>query len=260
MDLSKELELAKKAALDAGQAIAEYYGKTLDISYKMEDHPLTEADLAANRIIRATLGKPFPDYSWLSEEDVDNEERLDGNRLWVIDPLDGTKDFINKNPEFAVSIALVEDKKPILGVVYNPVTKELFHAVQGQGAFCQDKPIQVRKEKTKPKTHLLASMSEYKKGEWTEFENQFQVTATGGCAYKMSKVARGDADGTFTLNPKSEWDICAGHVIVEEAGGKVSYLDGETVTYNNASTLIDGLIYTSGDEVHAEILEITRYR
>ncbi|MCP5463604.1 MAG: 3'(2'),5'-bisphosphate nucleotidase CysQ [Deltaproteobacteria bacterium] len=255
LSYTQELEVAKEAAVKAGQAIAGFYGKSLKVRHKAESQPVTEADLASNRVIKEMISNAFPQDGWLSEEDADNADRFEQKRLWVIDPLDGTKDFINKNPEFAVSIALVEDRKPVVGVVYNPVTKELFWAHKGQGAFCDGKPIKVKEFNEQESFSLIVSMSEYKRGEWKDFETQFKIIPTGGCAYKMGKVARGDADGTFTLSPKSEWDICAGHLLVEEAGGVVSRLSGEDVVYNQANTLLDGLVYDNDPKTHQILLK-----
>lgn len=259
-DLQKELEVAKKAALAAGKVIAQFYGNALKVSHKSPEQPLTEADLQSNSIIHEMVSASFADYGWLSEEDVDDHTRLAKKRLWVVDPLDGTRDFINRNPEFAVSIALVEDKIPVVGVVYNPITKELFYASANQGSFCNGKKMSVKARIPTKKIQLIVSQSEYKRGEWHNFNTKYDIKPTGGCAYKMGKIARGDADGTFTLNPKSDWDICAGHIIIEEAGGLVRNLAGDTVTYNNETTRKNGLIYCSNSEVLEDILEALHNR
>lgn len=258
INVSKEFELAKKAATEAGKIIAKYYGTSLEITRKAQDHPLTKADIEANDIIKKHLWPAFPDYGWLSEEDLDNETRFEKKRLWVVDPLDGTKDFLRQIPQFAVSIALVENEQPVLGVVYNPISKELFAAISGRGATCNNKKITVKKKKPSAKTRLLVSVSEANRGEWDAFEDRFIIDPTGGCAYKMSKIARGDADGTFTLSPKSEWDICAGTLIVREAGGIVTDLSGKAVRFNQPNTLLDGLIYCSSMEVYEEIMEVVK--
>ncbi len=255
---TNELTTARRAALDAGGVIAEYYTQTLKPTYKANHQPVTRADHASNDIIKSILRKTFPDDGWLSEEDVDDMTRFEKKRVWIVDPLDGTRDFIHKTPEFAVAIALVENHKPVLGVVYNPITKEMFSALAGQGAFCNDQKIRVMEKsdaEKKKKTKLLISLTENKRGEWEHFKNLFDVVPTGGCAYKMAKVARGDADGAFTLSPKSEWDVCAGEVIVHEAGGIVTYVDGSLIRYNQPSTIMDGLIYCSTSVIHREILD-----
>ncbi len=252
-DYSQYLQVAKDAAIKAGKKIAEYYGKALNVTHKSPEQPLTEADLAANMILKEALLGNFSDVGWLSEEDIDDTVRFDKEFLWVVDPLDGTRDFINRTPEFAVSVGLVHKKKPVVGVVYNPISKELFYAAKGTGAFCNGKKITVRKD-SPGKRKLLASLSELKRGEWERFKDQFEIKPTGGCAYKMGKVATGVADGTFTLSPKSDWDICGGHCLIEEAGGIVRDVHGEVVTYNNEFTRKKGLIYCSSEKVLAEIL------
>jgi myo-inositol-1(or 4)-monophosphatase len=254
MNYTNELNTARTAALEAGLLVASYYNQEVKPSFKANDQPVTAADHDANKIIRSIIGKNFPNDGWLSEEDVDDSARFEKKRVWIVDPLDGTRDFIKKCPEFGVAIALIENHQPVLGVVYNPVTKELFTAVKGQGAFFNEKPMRVRNKKTQPRTQLLVSHSEHKRGEWVRFQGQFDTFPTGGCAYKMSKVARGDADGSFTLSPKSEWDTCAGDIVIREAGGIVSYLDGSPIKYNQPSTIMDGLIYCSTKEIHQELL------
>jgi len=254
MELSNELHFAREAAVNAGKAIAEFYGKKIPFTEKAEDHPLTQADLAANAIIKETLSREFPRDAWLSEEDADQKARLEAKRVWIVDPLDGTKDFINENPEFAVSIALVENNEPVVGAVYNPITKELFSAVKNGGATLDGNPISTKSYSEKDKINLLVSQSEYKRGEWQEFEEEYNVKATGGCAYKMSKIAKGDADGTFTLQPKSEWDICAGTLILKEAGGIVKNLDGTEVKYNQKNVALKGLVYCNCQSVYEKLM------
>lgn len=249
-----ELKTAKKAALKAGKAIAKFYGTSLKVTLKDHEQPLTQADLSANAIIKKIIKETFPDDGWLSEEDTDSPERFNKERIWIVDPLDGTKDFIRQNPEFAVSVALSVAHKPVAGAVYNPITKELFWAVRGQGAFCNDKKIYVREGLIGDRPHLFVSHSEFKRGKWGRFEKHFHITPMGGTAYKMAVVARGDAHGNFSQSPKSEWDICAGHLLVEEAGGIVTRLDGSPILYNQKHTMLDGLIYCSSKEVHRIIL------
>jgi len=258
LSYSYELSIARRAALDAGQIIAKYYTQALKPTYKVNNSPVTRADRDSNDIIKSILRKTFPNDGWLSEEDVDDMTRFEKKRVWIVDPLDGTRDFIRKTPEFAVAIALVENHKPVLGVIYNPITKELFTAVTGQSAFCNNQKIHVAKTEglaKKTKTRLLISLSENRRGEWDRFKTFFDVIPTGGCAYKMAKIARGDADGAFTLSPKSEWDVCAGELVIQEAGGIVTYVDATPIRYNQPSTIMDGLVYCSNHQIHKEILK-----
>ncbi|EKD50695.1 MAG: hypothetical protein ACD_62C00454G0002 [uncultured bacterium] len=185
-----------------------------------------------------------------------NPDRFHAKRVWIVDPLDGTKEFIQKNPQFAVSIALVEEQSPLLGVIYNPISRELFWAIKGGGSFFQKQPLSVTKTVLSDKPHLLVSVSEHKRGDWTKFESLFSLIPRGGSAYKMVGIAQGLAEGSFTLCPKNEWDICAGHLIIEEAGGFVCNLDGSPITYNKPITGMDGVIYGCSEEMKKRILSV----
>lgn len=251
-----ELMLAKEAALQAGEVIYHYYeSKNYTVEEKSEDHPVTIADKEANQIIRRKILNAFPRDAWLSEEDADDGLRLNRERVWIVDPLDGTKDFICGNPEFTVSIALVIDNQPVVGVIYNPVTKELFWAAKGQGTFLNDdERLTVLSHPGEKLIQVLASRSEHHRGEWEIYKNYFEIIPRGGAAYKMGLVAKGEGHACFTLKPKNEWDVCAGHLLVEEAGGVVTFVSGETVLYNQRNTSFQNLVYAH-PEIHRQILQ-----
>lgn len=255
-----ELNIAKSCAIDAGKAIKEFYkSQDLDVTYKGKNQPLTDADLAANRIIKEAIQKNFPQDGWLSEEDPDSEERFSKSRLWIVDPLDGTSDFIKQNPEFAVSIGLVENGEPVLGVIYQPITKELFWGAKGVGAFLNDKEIQTKGNGNLKDITVLASQSEFKRGEWDVFKGDFQIKPTGGTAFKLALVASGRAESCFTLQPKSEWDICAGHALLNLTGGKISTATGEKVEYNQKKPLYSHLLYSQND-LHQPLLDVIKIK
>jgi myo-inositol-1(or 4)-monophosphatase len=176
-----------------------------------------------------------------------------------VDPLDGTKEFIDKVPEFGVSIALTENGQPVVGVVYNPILDQLFWAVRDQGSWYQEQRLRVTATDRLSTATILASRSETKRGEWQNFSSQFHTRPTGSAAYKLALLARGDADATFTLTPKNEWDICAGVLLVEEAGGQVSHLDGRPVVFNQPKTLLQGLI-ASNRQLHSQLLHLVAKR
>ncbi len=253
--LTKEKECAIAAALEAGAIIRSIYNTSYAIDYKGKDSPVTRADHEANHKIHEIIQGAFPQDGWLSEETVDSPARLSRRRVWVVDPMDGTKEFIQKIPEFAVSIALVEHGEPVLGVTYNPPTDQLYWAVRGQGAWCGMHRLKVTPCSRLSEATILSSRSETKRGEWDAFRNAFQTRPTGSIAYKLSVIASGEADASFTLVPKNEWDICAGLLMVEEAGGRVSNLDGSPVVFNQAKTLLPGLI-ASNTVLHEQILQL----
>ena len=255
MQWEKEHLCALKAARAAGDIIRSHYNTRYDIDYKSKDSPVTIADRDANHKIHEILQGEFPDDGWLSEETVDSPARLSCRRVWVVDPMDGTKEFIQKVPELAVSIALVEDGSPVVGVAYNPIQDQLFWAVRGQGAWFNDRRTQVSPAARLKDATILASRSETQRGEWKKFTAQFRVRQTGSAAYKMALIAIGDADATFTLVPKNEWDICAGVLLIEEAGGAVSHLDGQSIRFNQVKTLLQGLIASNG-RLHPHLVQL----
>ncbi len=219
-DLKRELDLAKKAARVAGEILRSYWKREgLKVGSKGHDNPVTAADLEADQAIKNLLRDPFPTYGWLSEETADNDDRLKCQRVWIVDPLDGTREFINGIPEFAVAIALIEDGVPVLGVTYNPVKRELYSSARGVGCYLNSQRVRVTRTRVLKRATVLASRSETARGEWQVFDKMLKVSPTGSVAYKLAMVAAGKGDATFTRSPKSEWDIASGAALVAEAGG-----------------------------------------
>lgn len=219
-----------QAVKAAGEAVLAVRDRGFSVKQKANNDVLTEADLAANQVLKNTLLAAFPEDAWLSEETEDTHLRLNAKRVWIVDPIDGTREFIEGIAEYAVSVALVENGLPILAAVYNPVTKECFHAIKGEGAYCNEVRLQCRATLAEPYT-LLASRSEFKRGEWAPFSAQ-HIEVIGSIAYKLALVAAGRADATFSLGPKSEWDIAAGVLLVTESGGYAGDCQGEPYVFN----------------------------
>ena len=239
-----DLILVKDAAIEAGGVILNYYKADYEIRDKGYHNPVTTADHAADACLKDILMKAQPEYGWLSEETMDSPDRLSKDRVWVVDPLDGTKEFIEGVPNFVVSVALVEKGEPIVGVLYNPVTKETFTAAKGEGAFLNDEPIICSTKENLVDMVILNSRSETRRGLWEPFDGTFgELKEVGSVAYKLGLTAAGKADIFASLRPKNEWDICAGNCIINEAGGKLIDLHGNPRQYNLEKTLIEpGLI------------------
>jgi len=242
--MNSDLNIAISAAKEAGTLIMNYYKADYEIQDKGYHNPVTTADHAADSQLKGILMEAHPDYGWLSEETVDSPDRLSKKRVWVVDPLDGTKEFIEGVPHFVVSVALVENGEPIVGVLYNPVTKEMFTAAKGEGAFLNDAPILCATKENVSEMVILNSRSETRRGLWEPYDGIFgKLKAIGSVAYKLGLTAAGKADIFASLRPKNEWDICAGNCIINEAGGKLIDLNGHQRLYNQKNTLISpGLV------------------
>lgn len=238
------LHAACDIARDAGRAILDVYEREFSVVHKEDRSPLTEADRAAHEIICARLEALTPDVPVLSEESakVDYEKRAGWKRFWLVDPLDGTKEFINRNGEFTVNIALIEGHRPVLGVVYVPVTGLTYFAAAGHGAFrqkgeCEVEAVHARRYQG-DKPMIVASRSHA--GPETEafLKNvgEHDVVSMGS-ALKLCLVAQGTADVYPRLGPTMEWDTAAAQCVVEAAGGRVTDLRRQPLTYNKTSLL-----------------------
>ncbi|MCZ6908240.1 MAG: 3'(2'),5'-bisphosphate nucleotidase CysQ [Deltaproteobacteria bacterium] len=236
-----ELRTAERAARDAGEAIMALYGKDYRIEEKFKGHPVTTADLEANLRIKEVILGRYPEDGWLSEESQDDLKRLKASRVWVIDPIDGTKEFIQHVAQFAVSIGLVIEGRPALGVVYNPVKDQLFMAVRDAGATLNECAIRISPREEAKGAHLLVSRSEPSR-KFRLLADLYHLEQIGSIAYRLALVAGGKGDGTLTFHTIHEWDVCAGVMIVEEAGGVVVDGDGKDLRFNQPDPVFRGLV------------------
>ena len=233
------------AVREAGQLALGKFRAPLKSWSKDNYSPVSETDIAVNEFLQERLRDPSGKIGWLSEETADTTERLSKSRVWIVDPLDGTKEFTQHIPEFCVCVALVEEGVVQVGVSYNPAEDLLFAARRGGGTTLNGKPVRCTTRATVADSVVLASRSEDKRGEWDAYKTLMKVKLTGSVAYKFAQISAGMADATFSLTPKNEWDICAGTMLVEEAGGVVTDRFGKPLTFNNAKTLLPGLIAAS---------------
>jgi myo-inositol-1(or 4)-monophosphatase len=254
--LARELEAARAAAIAAGEILERHYrDRGFTVDQKGKDNPVTTADFEADAKIKEMLRGGFPDYGWLSEETADNSERLSRDRVWIVDPLDGTKEFIKGIPEFVVAIALAEGGKPILGVTYNPIKHEMFRGARGMGVHLDAHAVRVTRTRVLTNATILASRSETSRGEWKAYEGKVTVNPIGSVAYKLALVAAGRADATFTRTPKSEWDIASGAALIIEAGGRITDIEGGEMRCNKPSVKLKGFV-ASNAFLHDEIERI----
>ena len=250
------LETIIDAVITAGDKIVEIYESDFKVEKKDDNSPITKADLESNRIIKEYLlqtGIPI-----LSEEDADDKSRMDSEKVWIVDPLDGTQDFVNKTGEFTVMVGLVENHIPVMGLVYWPTEKKLFFAENGLGAFCHDSDgwakISVRNVEEIEKSLALVSRHHLSDKEKKMLEHlKIDNTASIGSSLKVMEIASGRADIYLTsTNKMKQWDTAASHCIISEAGGKMTDISGNDLIYNTESVNHkNGLLVTNGS-IHVE--------
>lgn len=250
------LESVRVLASEAGARILDIYTTAFKVMAKSDDSPLTAADLAAHRVIVDGLQRLTPAIPVLSEESaaVPFAERSRWRRYWLVDPLDGTKEFIQRNGQFTVNIALIEDHEPVLGVVRAPLTGLSYFAVRGYGAFREEpnqspQPIAVQPLRVEKPVRVVASRSHGGPG-LQAFVAKLGAheLVTSGSALKLCQVAEGTADVYPRLSPTSEWDTAAAQAIVEAAGGYVvSAETGEPLRYNTRDSLLNPFFVVYGD-------------
>jgi len=193
--------------------------------------PVTAADLAVNEVLHRIL--PEEGEGWLSEETRDSPDRLHKRRVWVVDPLDGTREFVDGIPEWCISIGLVEDGEPVAGGIYSPPVDLLVVGSVETGVTRNGETAGLTDRTSLEGARILASRSEWKRGEWDRYEGAgFTVKPCGSVAFKLAQVAAGMADGTWTLVPKHEWDVAAGAALVTAAGGTLLHADGSRPAWN----------------------------
>jgi len=241
-DAKPILERIDEALEAASTTLAAFVPGAVSSSQKSSGRgPVTEADRAVNRLLRDMLLRDGE--GWLSEESVDDFDRLEKSRVWIVDPLDGTLEFIAGIPEWCVSIGWIEEGRAAAGGIYNPMTRERFLGSLETGVTYNGSPVVASKRGSLSGALVLASRSEVKRGEWDGFQNsRFEVRPTGSVAYKLALVAAGLADATWTLSPKNEWDVAAGVALIQSAGGFVQNLENSPLTFNRRSSLLSGLI------------------
>ncbi|MFQ5348013.1 MAG: 3'(2'),5'-bisphosphate nucleotidase CysQ [Rhodothalassiaceae bacterium] len=228
-----DLDLLTDAVRGAASLALQYFERPVDVWHKRPNDPVSEADIAVNRYLRERLRRARPDYGWLSEESEDDPDRLRRERLWVVDPIDGTRAFLRGQAEFAVSVALVEGDRPLMGAVLQPVTGTLYRAVRGQGASRDHHPLQVSARAALAGCHMLADPAFFRaRRHWPVPWPDMDYRRVPSLALRLAFVAAGGADAMVSIGRKHDWDLAAADLIVEEAGGRVVDATGSRLRYN----------------------------
>jgi len=246
----EDLALLEDAVRAAGDIARKFYGGDYRQWSKEGGSPVTEADLAVNKYLCDTLLAARTDYGWLSEESADDAARLEKQKTFVVDPIDGTVAFLKNRPHFTICVAIVTDGRPSCGTVYNPITDELYAARTGAGAWCNGKSIHVSERDGLEGCAMLGDRNQLGHAPWPPMH----VQNRNSVAYRLALVADASADASVSLTSKRDWDLAAADVILHEAGGRLTDSAGRILRYNRASTLQSSLV-AAGPKLHTEIID-----
>jgi myo-inositol-1(or 4)-monophosphatase len=253
--LARDAALLNETVREAGQLALSMFGTDVRQWIKGASSPVSDADIATNELVERRLRGATPDYGWLSEESADEPARLGKRRVWIVDPIDGTRSYLAGRNDWCVSVALVEDAAPVLAAVFAPVSDEFFFAARGQGTTLNGVTVHAatgtaldfaRVAGPKPLVERLAASKE--------------ITLhprIGSLALRLCRVAHGALDAAFAGGQSRDWDLAAAHLIVQEADGNMTALSGDPILYNRPD-VTHGILVAAGRDRHADI--VTQFR
>ncbi len=245
MQWNHEHSVLTSAIQEAGAEALRRAKDGFEIFTKPDQSPVTSADLAVNDILQARLLGQFPDDGWLSEESPDTAARLSASRVWVIDPIDGTKAFIRRESEFCISVALVEQSRPILAAIFNPSTGELYTARRGQGLHLNGVPVLKTDALSCPQPIVALGQAEIHSGRFKPVVEQLDARTMHSIAWAIARAASGAIHGVMTFELPHEWDVAAGVLMLEEAGGSACDGAGQPLQFNRPTPRFQGFFATA---------------
>ncbi|SDY32359.1 myo-inositol-1(or 4)-monophosphatase [Jannaschia faecimaris] len=252
-DLTADLALLRDAALAAGQIARRHFGNGPETWDKGDGQgPVTEADLEIDAMLKTDLCAARPDHGWMSEETADGPDRLSRDKVFIIDPIDGTRAFIDGSKSFSHSLAIVESGTPVAAAIHLPMLDLTYLAARGQGATLNGLPIAPTGRDDLKDATVLGAKSNFADERWKGGCPPVQRTFRSSLAYRLALVAEGRFDAMITLRMAWEWDIAAGALIVSEAGGRIANRWGEALLFNNPHPQLDGVV--AGTPVVADAL------
>ena len=239
--MERELATLVESIQNAGAKVRELVRVGFDVQKKPDHSPVTSVDYEVNRVLHDMQRREFPQDGWLSEESPDDPARLTSRRVWIVDPIDGTKALVNRVPEFCISAALIEEGTPVVAAILNPSTDELFTAMRGGGLFvngtritpspaCDTDPV------------IMVNAWEFRNDRWSTLAETAQCRPMYSIANALALVAAGRAQAALTIEPENEWDLAAGVLLIEESGGVISDADGKPFCFNQPMPIFRGVI------------------
>ena len=241
-DYAQDFDLIREAAHEAGKLALTYWGRPIEKQRKADGTDVTEADHAVDALLAARLRGARPDYGWLSEESADHEGRLHARRVWIVDPIDGTRAFLQGLDDWVIAAALIEDHAPVLAAVVNPLRNEAYEAHIGQGAFLNGRRLKASAKSELEGSRLVVSGQVLKPNRWARPWPPVKLVWANSMIYRQALVASGNADGVFATKPKWEWDVAAGALLVSEAGGIVTDPCGLPLKFNSNEAKVPGFL------------------
>ena len=263
--MHRELEVAKNLALGAGNILMDYYKRSISIDWKAPGDPVTAADREASELIVSGVTREFPDHGVLCEEEPDDLSRLQRAHVWMIDPMDGTREFIEDRDEFAVQIGLVVDRTPVLGVVYQPTAGKLYYAARGLGAFLDSggsvSKLHVSAEQVASRLTIVESRS-HRSARVAAIRERLRIAesvVTGSVGLKVAMVCEGRAHLYVHPGPRTHlWDTCGPEAILREAGGRMTDISNALLRYDTAEICnLNGIVATNG-VIHDRVVQVTQ--
>jgi myo-inositol-1(or 4)-monophosphatase len=253
-----DLDLLRTIVREAGTIARGFFGGSYKRWSKEQGSPVTEADLAVDAFLKERLCAARPDYGWLSEESEDDPSRLERRTVFIVDPIDGTVAFLKNKPHFTICAAVVEDGRAVAGVVYNPISEEMFAARTSHGATCNDVPIHVSARGELEGCRMLADRQMLAHNAWETPPNRpwppMEIETRSSIAYRLALIANGSFDAMLALSAKRDWDLAAADIVLSEAGGLVTAHDGARFVYNRPAAL-QGSVIAAGPGLYAKLLE-----
>lgn len=251
--LQADMRLLHKAVTEAGAIALRYFCQSPKVKKKADGTDVSEADIAVNNHLQQRLTGARSGYGWLSEETAIPATPFELKRLWIIDPIDGTRAFFNERPDWTISAALVEDGKPVLAAVFNPVKDELYSATKGVGAHLNGERLSVSAQADVEGAKIVAGKALLTSKSWPQPWPAIDLIWVNSMAYRLCLVASGAVDATISMSCKSDWDVAAADLIVAEAGGRMTGYDGKPLIYNHPGYLHDNVI-AAGLSLHQALL------
>lgn len=244
MTWDDELDVLIKTIRKAGVEALRFAADGFETIQKPDQSPVTSADLAVNEVLLSHLMSAFPQDGWLSEESPDGLDRLQKRRVWVVDPIDGTKAFISGEPDFCISVGLIEQGRPIVAGIFNPSTDELFTATLGGGLRLNHEPVVPPASWSGRQPVIALNPWEQQIGRFTSLDPSINRRPIRSIAWVLALAAAGRIEGVATWEPENEWDVAAGTLLITEAGGAISDGLGQELLFNRREPRYRGIIAT----------------